>query len=1433
MKCLCLRGLGAVCLVAWMAGAASAQYTADGFITSWLVLGEYLQPDGAAPAVSDMEEDYLADGAGTLESTIQPVAGQEVMTSYGNAAYSLGLSPNLLRGDADGDGYPEWIAWYADTGGNGNIDFNVIYGDVDNVMAYGCVYVYNDTGGGLDVDIACGSDDGIQVYVNEDPLWTNSIARSFGGGLPQDRFAAYLEEGLNRILVKVFEGDGGHNFSLRIEEQGTMRPLMFDDELYPLLDPAGALFGIRNIPDVAPTSPELVEIFVFSLGTVSGQVEVVEQPPLGWEVSNISAGGALQPDGSIRWTFAATELPEDLSYSVTSLVEDAPGLFSGTMQGTVGGKALSAPIGGETMIAAGPMGPTSLGYIKGWLILGEYAQSGGDSPPPAVMERDYLTDGVVHEALLLPSAGEEVETDYCGLSASSGLSATAIAGDLDGNGYPEWFEWVDPDEQIDYSAIFGDDGVNLVDNVMTYACTYVINPTDAPIDCYFGASSDDSLEVYINTDPVWVISIPRGWAGVGADQDTVPVTIQPGKNRILVKCFEGGGGHGIVFRLKDAQGNGVLLPVTLDPTGCVIPEFGVSRKLPTVARLRGEMEVLLEGVGTGSGQVTIRETVPAGWEIVDAGGGTQNGQTLTWARSAGDIGTIQYTVKAPGAKFGAARFRGTYTPAGGVDLGIFGDRTVGDGAPAPTTGAAIGDSTQSPIGTDGYLRNWLVLGPILRSEQNCPAASDADLQADHLIDADAIVIQEEIWPYEGMIMDIDFGGMSRGAGWGETAKTGLPAWLAYYDGDGAINYNDELFPPDPDYVMAYAICYITNTSGADMEVYFGTGSDDMLEVWFDDAIVKTVNLCRGWDWGNPPQDVLGPVIIPDDGFQHRIMTKAFEQGGGWGFYLRLQDAGGVAITTGFDISLEPETGGAPSIGALRTLDPIYAPGATFPVTIDVSVSGAAVRVDEIVPDDWTISNITAGGARTGQEIVWDNVVDGARLSYDVTPPAGTDPGVWMGSISQSGAGIAIFGDSRSVAETPPLSEDDVSPWRAKDVGAALTGGIELLGGDGTPGSPMDVDVWGSGTDIWGTADAFRFVYVEREGSFRITAEVPSFEYTNDWAKAGVMVRTSPCPSAMYAFAHVTPAVGTINGNDFQYRLVEGADAGLTGPTAAGTLVNWVRIERFGATMTAYLSSDGDTWTLYGTQTLSGATGPVLVGLAVSSHDADLISRAEFRNVVLEDIEVCPTDVNATCNGTDVVLTWTNTYTYNRIRIRRVDTAGTAKLMALLAASAETWTDTTAAAMAPGVLTYRVIPVVGSSEVLSCGECQDTPAPCDGTQVCLNWPACTTASCGCTCGGGGETRFIRGDTDGNGQFTIGDGVQILERLFSVPQRPAFGSNCEKTGDFDDTGALTIGDAIGVFNLLFAFGRDPEPPYPACGEDPTPDGLSCDGPVPACP
>ena len=49
---------------------------------------------------------------------------------------------------------------------------------------------------------------------------------------------------------------------------------------------------------------------------------------------------------------------------------------------------------------------------------------------------------------------------------------------------------------------------------------------------------------------------------------------------------------------------------------------------------------------------------------------------------------------------------------------------------------------------------------------------------------------------------------------------------------------------------------------------------------------------------------------------------------------------------------------------------------------------------------------------------------------------------------------------------------------------------------------------GGGADIWGTADAFQFVYTILPTNGSISARVASVEFVRSWTKAGVMLSQS-------------------------------------------------------------------------------------------------------------------------------------------------------------------------------------------------------------------------------------------------------------------------------------------------------------------------------------
>jgi hypothetical protein len=159
----------------------------------------------------------------------------------------------------------------------------------------------------------------------------------------------------------------------------------------------------------------------------------------------------------------------------------------------------------------------------------------------------------------------------------------------------------------------------------------------------------------------------------------------------------------------------------------------------------------------------------------------------------------------------------------------------------------------------------------------------------------------------------------------------------------------------------------------------------------------------------------------------------------------------------------------------------------------------------------------------------------------------------------------------------------------------------------------------SGADIWdlGPAageyhDEFHFAYKSLIGAGSIIARVDSVQNTNDWAKAGVMIRESLDPGSAHAFACITPASGVAS----QGRPSTGAASfnyNQTGVTAP----HWVKLERsISGLFTVSHSANGTSWqpvTGAVVQTIPMGTN-VYIGLAVTAHDAALTCQAVFSNV---------------------------------------------------------------------------------------------------------------------------------------------------------------------------------------------------------------------------
>jgi hypothetical protein len=199
-----------------------------------------------------------------------------------------------------------------------------------------------------------------------------------------------------------------------------------------------------------------------------------------------------------------------------------------------------------------------------------------------------------------------------------------------------------------------------------------------------------------------------------------------------------------------------------------------------------------------------------------------------------------------------------------------------------------------------------------------------------------------------------------------------------------------------------------------------------------------------------------------------------------------------------------------------------------------------------------------------------------------------------------------------------LTLTDVRDWTEGDV-ANLT--LWFRGRPGSVGSFIEdpagtYTMTGSGADIWMVnnveADEFHFAYKMLNGAGSIAAKVVSMDNTNDWAKAGVMIRESLDPASAHAMMVVTPA----NGVSFQRRPGM-ATTSVSDNSTTGTEVapHWVKIERaISGSFTAYHSTNGTTWQPLGIAANIQMSANVYIGLALTSHDAARTCQAVFSNV---------------------------------------------------------------------------------------------------------------------------------------------------------------------------------------------------------------------------
>ena len=337
----------------------------------------------------------------------------------------------------------------------------------------------------------------------------------------------------------------------------------------------------------------------------------------------------------------------------------------------------------------------------------------------------------------------------------------------------------------------------------------------------------------------------------------------------------------------------------------------------------------------------------------------------------------------------------------------------------------------------------------------------------------------------------------------------------------------------------------------------------------------------------------GSVSVPNPGFEApATATYVYNpSGGSWTFN---GNSGVTANNSGFTSANPPAPQGLQAAFLQRTCSVSQALSGFTPGTTYTVICSAAQRKYGTV----------------GQ--TWDVTIDGAAIGSFGPPLSATNYVNYAATFTASSAshllafaGTDLYGGDNTVfldnVRVVPSSAILPSPWTSADVGAVgATGSASCGGGVFT--------LTGSGADIGGGADEFRYLYRAASGDCDIRACVSSLQNTHNAARAGVMIRENLDPDSIHALVDVTAGAGV----EFIRRSTRGGACAVTS-VAGLTAPRWVRLVRAGNSFTGFHSANGLTWTPIGTNTIAMATS-VYVGLAVNSHADGLLCTATFDDV---------------------------------------------------------------------------------------------------------------------------------------------------------------------------------------------------------------------------
>ena len=339
------------------------------------------------------------------------------------------------------------------------------------------------------------------------------------------------------------------------------------------------------------------------------------------------------------------------------------------------------------------------------------------------------------------------------------------------------------------------------------------------------------------------------------------------------------------------------------------------------------------------------------------------------------------------------------------------------------------------------------------------------------------------------------------------------------------------------------------------------------------------------------------ITVPNFGFETPVTSTYIynPSGGSWTFTASTTNGGsglsanGSAFTSGNSPAPEgAQVAFVQRTGSISQTISGLSPGTSYAVTF------AASQRKNIAQAGQTF-NVQINGVTVGSFEPPQGVSTYQDYSTTFTASAASQTLAFVGTDTHGGDNTVFLDNVRIAPGVLP------TPWVTSDIGSV---GVV---GSATYTNPV-FTVKGSGADIWGTADAFRYVYQPADTNCSVIARVASVQNVHAQAKGGVMIRETLNANSIMAMVDVTPAFGV----EFIWRNTTGGSAASTGVSGIAP-PQWVKVTRSGNTFIGYYSSNGTTWTAMATNTITMANS-VYIGLPVCSHVNTTLCTATFDNV---------------------------------------------------------------------------------------------------------------------------------------------------------------------------------------------------------------------------